>query len=189
MEATWLSLTRASLLALLLAGCGTLATNNSSTSTSALPGGGTCDGKNPAAAAVAWQGTAPYVGKDKYANLVVDKGTLFYALYPSGKPGFVASAATVRAAGGDVAAYYRLVQVSTDPGVDAAGRPRQLRTQVRTYEVTAPLCVAIGLALANPQFGQGGGTQLYVVDADADKLQPGEVAPIARWTPAADQPR
>ena len=74
--------------------------------------------------------------------------------------------------------YYQLVQVTTDPGKDAAGLPRSLRDKVRVFRVTANICAARGKALANPQFGRGGGTQYYLSLADTAKLSPERIRPI-----------
>lgn len=145
---------------------------------------GPCCGKNPAAEARATQGIAaanpanPYVGKDRYDNVVVREGTLFYSLTPGSPPGFAVSYPTLEKAGGSLTTYYELVQVTTDPGKDAAGLPRSLRDKVRVFRVTEHICAARGKALANPQFGRGGGTQYYLSPADAAKLSPERVRPI-----------
>lgn len=175
---------RLALVALMLAAC-------SSPTTVAPPGQadcGPCCDKNPAAEAAATQGisaanpTNPYVGKDRYANFAVTEGTVLYSLTPGAPPGFAVTEDTLRASRGVLANYYALVQVTTDPGKDADGAPRKLRENVRTFHVTAPLCVARGTAEANRQFGSGGGTQYYVSPSDASKLRPGAIVPIAQWT-------
>jgi len=157
-------------LLLSLAACTTMPTPD--------PGPDPCLGNNPSAAASAWQGPPPYTGKDSFTNIVLRKGAVLYTLTPGGTPGFAVDDDTLAQAGGSVARYYELVQVSTDPGTDAHGKPRKLRENVRAYQANADLCVAFGKALANPQFGKGGGTQYYVVPADAGKLAPGAVRPI-----------
>jgi hypothetical protein len=145
---------------------------------------GPCCGKNPAAEARATQGISaanpanPYVGKDRYDNVVVREGTLFYSLTPGSSPGFAVSYPTLEKAGGSLTTYYELVQVTTDPGKDAAGLPRSLRDKVRVFRVTEHICAARGKALANPQFGRGGGTQYYLSPADAAKLSPERIRPI-----------
>ncbi len=148
---------------------------------------GPCCGKNPAAEASATQGvsadnpTNPYTGKDSFANIAVDEGTILYSLTPGKPPGFAVTETTLRQAGGSWEKYYDLVQVTTDPGTDTQGLPRQRRDKVRALQVIARLCAASGLVKANPQFGAGGGTQYYVSPADVDKLRPGEITPISRW--------
>ncbi len=70
------------------------------------------------------------------------------------------------------------MQVTTDPGKDNAGLPRTLRDKVQAFRVTANICAARGKALANPQFGRGGGTQYYLSPSDAAKLSPERIRPI-----------
>lgn len=142
---------------------------------------GPCCDRNPAAEASATQGisetnpTNPYIGKDTYINVVVHDGTLLYSLTPGAPPGFAVAEDTLAQAGGSLVKYYDLVQVTTDPGKDAAGQPRKLRDKVRAFLVTEEICAARGTATANPQFGRGGGTQYYVSPTDAGKLSPGRI--------------
>lgn len=152
----------------------------SACSTLGTPGSGAdpCLGKNPAAQASAWQGAAPYPGKDSFSNVAVKKGMTVYSLTPGATPGFAVDQSTLTEAGGSVVKYYELLQVTQDPGKDAAGNPRTLRTQVRAYQLTEDLCAAYGTAAANPQFGAGGGKQYYIVPADVEKLSPGANRPI-----------
>lgn len=152
---------------------------------------GPCYGRDPAAEAAATRGISPaspanpYVGKDSYANIVVDEGTVLYSLTPGAPPGFAVTGETLREAGGSQARYYALVQVTPDPGTDPDGRPRSLRDQVRAFQVVE-LCAARGTARANPQFGSGGGTQYYVSPSDRSKLRPAAIAPISRWSARGD---
>lgn len=145
---------------------------------------GPCYGKNPAAEASATQGISaanpnnPYVGKDTYMNVVINEGTVLYSLTPGAPPGFAVTEHTLIEASGSLVKYYDLVQVTTDPGKDAAGAPRQLRDKVRAFRVIQHICAARGTAKANPQFGSGGGTQYYVSPSDAGKLSPGQIRPI-----------
>ena len=152
---------------------------------------GPCCGKDPAAEARSTQGVSPanpanpYTGKDSYANIVVDAGTVLYSLTPGAPPGFAVTEDTLRDAGGDWASYYALVQVTTDPGKDEHGQPRTLRDKVRAFQVVERLCAARGTARANPQFGSGGGIQYYVSRDDKSKLRPAEIVPISRWSPSS----
>lgn len=175
------------MLALLLAACGTPASAPSGDRVAAC---GPCCDRDPAAEAAATQGVSPanpanpYVGKDSYANVVVEQGTVLFSLTPGAPPGFAVLEQTLRDAGGSRDRYYALVQVTRDPGKDPDGRPRSLRDQVRAFEVAERLCAARGTASANPQFGSGGGTQYYVSPSDRPKLRPAAIAPISRWTPS-----
>jgi RHS repeat-associated protein len=142
-----------------------------------------CCGKDPAKEAQSWQGTsATYPGVDKYRNIVMKKGTTFYSLYSPlagvRPPGFAVTGDTLRRAGGDVQKYYRLTQVSLDPGTDSSGRPRTLRTEVQEFTLTEDLCVAVGKARKNPQFGYGGATQYFISPSNVGKLVPGATRPI-----------
>lgn len=166
-------------IAAVLAACATTATVPAEPGGSALPASA-CHGKDPAAEAAGTQGRPPYTGKDRYANVVLRAGTVLYSLTPGAAPGFAVTEQTLRDAGGSWQAYYGLVQVTADPGTDANGKPRKLRDMVRAFHVTEALCAASGTASANPQFGAGGGTQYYVSPADAHKLRPGDIKPIAQ---------
>lgn len=176
------------MMAVLLAACSSPATLPPAGLAHGQADCGPCCNKDPAAEAAGTQGisaanpTNPYVGKDSYTNVAIGAGTLFYSLTPGAPPGFAVTEETLRATRGVTASYYALVQVTTDPGKDAEGRPRKLRENVRVFEVTAPLCAARGIASANAQFGSGGGTQYYVSRSDVDKLRPGAIVPITRWT-------
>lgn len=178
------------ILAALLAACGTMPAlpDESAAAAPAQGGCGPCCDRDPAAEARATQGVSaaypdnPYVGKDAYTNVIVRPGTVLYSLTPGATPRFAVTEQTLRDASGSWRKYYALVQVTTDPGTDAAGKPRKLREYVRAFHVTEHLCAARGSALANAQFGAGGGTQYYVSPADAAKLRPGDRAPLWWWT-------
>ena len=45
-----------------------------------------------------------------------------------------------------------------------------MRTKVTTFRVKEDICVAKGIAKANPDFGKGGGTQYFVSLQDRHKL-------------------
>jgi hypothetical protein len=182
----------AALLAALLPACSTAPTvpgagKSADPATTAQAGHDPCQGRDPATEASATQGISaanphnPYTGKDVYANVVVKEGTVFYSLTPGAPPRFAVTEQTLRDAGGSWERYYALVQVTTDPGTDPDGKPRRLREMVRAFHVTEALCAAHGIAMANPQFGSGGGAQYYVSPADTAKLRPGENVPISRW--------
>ena len=148
---------------------------------STLPGTGgddPCLGKDPAREARADQGNPTYPGQDVFTNQPVQKGTVLYSLTPGAAPGFAVDNYTLTEIQGSVTAYYTLLQVTQNPGTDAAGKPRTLRTNVRTFEVNTALCAGFGKALANPQHGPGGGTQYFISPSDAGKLSPGVIRPI-----------
>lgn len=185
---------RLAALAVLLAACGTVPTTPptrlppDAAALAADDGCGPCCDRDPAAEAGATQGVSPdvpanpYVGKDAYANTVVQRGTVLYSLTPGAPPRFAVVEQTLRDAGGSWQQYYALVQVTTDPGTDTDGRPRRLREAVQAFHVTEHVCAAQGIARANPQFGAGGGTQYYISTQDTHKLRPGDSVPITRWS-------
>jgi RHS repeat-associated protein len=137
-----------------------------------------CCGSTVSAQAQAFQGKGDYPGVDSYTNVVLKKGTILYSLYPGGTPGFAVTNHALIKAGGAMTVYYNATQVTLDPGKDAAGLPRKLRTNVRAYRVNEDICVAKGKALKNSQHGPGGATQYYVSPLDAGKLTPGKIRPI-----------
>ena len=183
---------RLAAIAALLAACGTAPTGPAADRAPAMAHGATdpCFGRDPATEARDTQGISaanphnPYTGKDDFANVVVKEGTVFYSLTPGATPRFAVTEQTLRDTGGNRDKYYALVQVTTDPGKDADGKPRTLREKVRAFHVIEPLCAAHGIARANPQFGSGGGAQYYISPTDAAKLRPGENLPISRWSVA-----
>jgi RHS repeat-associated protein len=136
-----------------------------------------CIGKNPAAEAMATQGTLtnpsnPYSGVDVYINRTLKARTILYSLSPGAPPGFAVTNHTLLKANGDIVKYHDLTQVT--PGVDASGHPRQMRKLVQAFRVNEDICVAESVAKNNPQFGKGGATQYYVSPSDIGKLTPGK---------------
>ncbi len=146
------------------------------------PGCRACDDpcagtKNPSRGAGRFQGAGAYPGHDFWRNAVLRKGTTVYTLAPYGaRPGgFFADASTLAASGGNSVQYHNLTQVG-HAGVDPSMRPARMKVQA--FVVMEDICVAKSQALANPQFGPGGGTQYYVARADRLKLAPGPLLPL-----------
>jgi hypothetical protein len=176
---------RLAIVAMLLAACSTTTTVPlAGQAGAAAASADLCEGKDPAKEARDTQGKPPYLGVDAYANVVAQEGMVFYSLTPGNPPRFAVTEETLRDAAGSWKKYYELVQVTTDPGVDTDGKPRKLREAVQAYHLTEHLCVARGTALANKDFGSGGGTQYYISPADSGKLRPGKIAPITQWAVA-----
>jgi RHS repeat-associated protein len=137
-----------------------------------------CSGtKNPSRGAGRFQGSEDYPGHDFWQNAVLRKGTQVYTLAPYGsRPGgFFADAGTLAASGGSSVRYHDLTQVGHS-GVNPQMRPP--RMQVQSFTVMDDICVGKSRALANPQFGSGGGTQFYIARADRIKLAPGPMIPL-----------
>lgn len=130
-----------------------------------------CIGKNPAALATKWQGTAPYANIDVYANVVLKKGMVLFTLYPYGpKPGnYYSDKITVKSANGSATNYNNATQIAhagNTPGL------RPMRKEVQGFTLTEDLCAATGKALANTNLGNGGGNQYFIEDSDIKKLLP-----------------
>ncbi len=146
------------------------------------PGCRACDDpcagtKNPSRGAGRFQGAGAYPGHDFWRNAVLRKGTTVYTLAPYGaRPGgFFADASTLAASGGNSVQYHSLTQMG-HAGVDPSMRPARMKVQA--FVVMEDICVAKSQALANPQFGPGGGTQYFVARADRLKLAPGPLLPL-----------
>ncbi|WP_219993147.1 hypothetical protein, partial [Enterobacter kobei] len=110
--------------------------------------------KDPSKEATQWQGplNKDYKGIDSYSNRTLKKGTILYALHPNGDqlPAYTVTHPTVRQYKGDSLGYHEALQVKLNPDFP-------VRTKVRAYYVSEDIFVASGRAMANPQFGKGGG--------------------------------
>jgi RHS repeat-associated protein len=126
-----------------------------------------CRGKsNPARGAERFQSSEAYPNKDNWSNIMLAKGTIIYTLSPYGdKPGgFFADEATLEESKKSVSAYHEATQVGH------SGNSRHFkfgaRQKVRAFKLKEDLCVAKSYALANDQYGPGGGTQYYIGSSD-----------------------
>jgi hypothetical protein len=113
---------------------------------------------SPSEAALGFQGTAPYVGRDRWFDTILLKGHRFTIGSPF-EGQFAAAPESAAQAGTDARAFYEGVQAG--PHLDADGVARY-RARLLTYEVNKPLPVAESVAEANPQFGAGGFRQYYL---------------------------
>jgi RHS repeat-associated protein len=113
-----------------------------------------CEGKNPAAWARGAQ-TGQYK-KDDWSNIVLKKGMIIYGGIPS-QSGFYTDMATVASANGSQEQLWGKLQVMKNSR-------HGYRKAVQPYVVKKDTCVAIGRALANTDYGDGGGTQYYAAD-------------------------
>ena len=128
-----------------------------------------CCGKNPAAEAMAFQGKGAYPGIDSYVNMAVKKGTVFYSLAPGRPPGFAVTNHVLIKSRDNPKKYHNLTQVQSEnlpPGYN-------MRDKVTAFVTTEDICVAKGIALNNPQFGEGGATQYYISPSDVGNLKIG----------------
>ena len=131
-----------------------------------------CTGRDPASEAKNWQGPLnfPYLGQDIYSNVVVKKGTVLFTLYPHGPaPGNYFSKADVLLANSGARQFNDAVQVAhTDNSTHKGVRP--MRTKLHVYVLKEDICMAEGISRNNPNFGLGGGQQLFLESIDKKHL-------------------
>jgi RHS repeat-associated protein len=131
--------------------------------------------RNPARGGAGFQSSDAYPNKDRWSNVILPKGTTVYTLYPYGpKPGgFFADASTLSASKNSVGAYHEATQVGH------SGNSRHFkfgaRQQVQAFTLKEDLCVGKAYALANDQYGPGGGTQYYITTKDRMNMEKGPI--------------
>jgi RHS repeat-associated protein len=129
-----------------------------------------CQGRNPAAVAQSWQGTAPYTGVDNYTELIVAKDTVFYTPYPHGDaPGNYLVKSDVVLGARNARQYNDSVQVAHTGNWDNP-KARPMRTKVHAYILTKDTCMAVGTAKNNPHLGVGGAEQFFIENQDKPNL-------------------
>lgn len=131
-----------------------------------------CKTANPSQGARYFQSQKPYDKLDNWENIVLPKGTKLYTLAPYGnKPGgFFADQSTLEQANGSTIEYHGLVQVG-HKGIAPDRFPRDPRIKVREFIVNQDICVARARALANTDYGDGGGLQYYITPSDRSALK------------------
>ena len=141
----------------------------------------TCSGtpcrgsNNPARGAEKFQSSDAYPNKDNWSNVMLPKGTIVYTLYPYGATpgGFFADESTLAESKKSVSAYHEATQVGH------SGNSRHFkfsaRQKVRAFKLKEDLCVGESYALANDQYGPGGGTQYYIGSKDRKKMKKGSL--------------
>ncbi len=110
---------------------------------------------DPARASALWQGGDGYYGVDKLENVRLDHDTSFFASTP-GFDGAKANYAVPHAPTTDSATFHESVQVGATYGYQ-----NPYREFVSSTQLDAGSTVAVGTAHANPQFGGGGGQQIF----------------------------
>jgi hypothetical protein len=135
-----------------------------------------CGGtRNPSRGAAGFQSSDAYPNKDRWSNVILPKGTTVYTLYPYGmKPGgFFADASTLAASKQSVSAYHEATQVGH------SGNSRHFkfgaRQKIQAFTLKEDLCVGKAYALANNQYGPGGGTQYYITAKDRIYMEKGPI--------------
>ena len=133
-----------------------------------------CAGQDPAGEAAGWQGSKDYPGVDNWKNVVLEKGTILFTLYPHGPAGMASAPGNyfvrgyaVRSARGNARAFNDSVQVRHSGNATAA---RDMRKQLHIFVVEEDICVGKSKAKANKKYGDGGATQYYIRDIDKPKL-------------------
>jgi RHS repeat-associated protein len=131
--------------------------------------------RNPARGAAQFQSGDHYPNKDRWTNIIVPKGTTIYTLYPYGPKGalpggFFADASTLASSKKSVNAYHEATQVGHS-GKNSALFPRGPRQQVQAFTLKEDLCVGKAYALANDDYGPGGGTQYYITKKDRKSMK------------------
>lgn len=136
---------------------------------SGTPCGGT---KNPSRGAARFQNGKHYPNKDRWSNVILPKGTTVYTLYPYGpKPGgFFADESTLSSSKKSVNAYHEATQVGHS-GKNSRLFPFGPRQQLQAFTLKEDLCVGKAYALANDQYGAGGGTQYYITARDRMSME------------------
>jgi len=133
-----------------------------------------CSGtKNPSHGAARFQSNKWYPNKDHWTNIMLPKGTTVYTLHPygpRGPGGFFADEATLTKSKKSVNAYHEATQVGHS-GKDPDLFPYGPRQRVQAFTLKEDLCVAKALALANDQYGPGGGTQYYITKKDRKNMK------------------
>ncbi|WP_312484513.1 RHS repeat-associated core domain-containing protein [Massilia timonae] len=135
-----------------------------------------CRGKkNPARGAAGFQSSRAYPNKDRWSNVTLPKGTTVYTLYPYGtKPGgFFADESTLAASKGSIRAYHEATQVGHSGNSD--NFKFGARQKVQAFTLKEDLCVGKAYALANNDYGAGGGTQYYITARDRMSMEKGPI--------------
>lgn len=108
----------------------------------------------PSRIARTFQGTKNYPGVDRFRDIMLKKGTTIFGGYP-GQSVFYTTMSAMRRAGESPTSLFGGLQVRFHP-------IHGYRSRFAAYEVMEDTAAAIGLAVANPQYGAGRLPQLVV---------------------------
>ena len=113
---------------------------------------------NPCEVAMAWQGAYPYIGIDNYTNLTLHEGDIIWMgePYPTG---YSTTTQTIELFGNDARKIFEGLQVK--PYYEKGMSVAEYRAKLTPYRVNCDINVADGIALNNPQFGEGGLAQRF----------------------------
>ena len=108
----------------------------------------------PSKIARTFQGTRNYPGVDRFRDIMLKKGTVIFGGYP-GQSAFYTTASALRRSGESAASLFGGLQVRFHPDYG-------FRSRVAAYEVMEDTPAAMGLAIANLQYGAGWLPQIVV---------------------------
>jgi hypothetical protein len=126
--------------------------------------------------AQAAQGQGDYPGVDDFRVVILKKGTKIYGGAP-GQSAFFTTARTLDKYGNDAANIFGALQVKLreyDPTTF------DYRPGMTEYLLKEDVPVAIGITRANPQWGPGGATQIFVEDYKS-VLEPAKSILLSNW--------
>jgi hypothetical protein len=136
--------------------------------TAALAGG------DPVYAARHFQGRGAYLGVDDWRATTIGPGTQRGSAFEAGRPGlsgFAVPRGTMDDLGRDAARYNESIQVG--PGA-SDGPYNPYRPEGVRLEAVREIPAAESVARANPQYGAGGGDQVYIPDLPG-RMRDGDV--------------
>ena len=110
--------------------------------------------RGPSVFARSLQGTPKYPGVDRFRDITLKKGTILYGGFP-GQTAFYTTSSALRRAGGSAERLFSGLQVLKH-------KEFGYRTRVAAYEVTENTQAAMGLAIANIDYGTGWLPQVVV---------------------------
>ncbi|HET6563469.1 MAG TPA: hypothetical protein VFG72_16490 [Marmoricola sp.] len=116
---------------------------------------------DPARAASLWQGSGSYPGVDNWRKGSLSPGTVVEAGWP-GTSGFTIPDGTIASVGNDAGRLADGTQVAPDFDYNPP-----LRSDAMRFQVNVEVPAATSTTAANPQYGQGGLTQHYIPDFNA----------------------
>lgn len=103
-----------------------------------------------------FQGHGEYPGVDDWFAVEIDMGRVVLGGLP-GQSAFYSILQTYYLSGGIKEAYWKMLQVKPHPVFG-------YRSLLGCFQINYRIHVAISKTLANPQYGAGGGWQLYIPD-------------------------
>ena len=136
---------------------------------------------NPSEVASAWQGSYPYTGVDAYTNITLHDGDIIYMGEPF-PTGYSITSEVAQTIGNDAQKVFGGLQVK--PYYEKGMAYAEYRSKLTPYKVHGELNVADGVALNNPQFGQGGLAQRFDPNFDfncANGVLEKYIYPRSQW--------